>query len=91
MEPQINVWHKSDTFKSDVMLYVMDKQIVVCEVVETLPNNLYKVLSEGGFEYLCYLGGKLKYNHIRVIIGDKVEVELDPYKGKTSNRIIKRK
>ena len=58
-------------------------------VVETLPNTLFRVkFEDSGEEKLAYLAGKMRMNHIRVIIGDKVVVELEPYGGK--GRIIKR-
>ncbi|MBP7846101.1 MAG: translation initiation factor IF-1, partial [Candidatus Pacebacteria bacterium] len=37
---------------------------------------------------IAYLGGKMKFNRIRVLVGDKVEVLIDPYGGK--GRIVKR-
>ncbi len=58
-------------------------------VVETLPNTLFRVkFDDSGEEKLAYLAGKMRMNHIRVIIGDRVVVELEPYGGK--GRIIKR-
>lgn len=68
----------------------MDKKTVIGVVVECLPNNLYKVVLEDEKEVLCYVSGKVRVNKIRVLVGDGVEVELDPYKGKTTNRIVKR-
>lgn len=58
-------------------------------VVETLPNTLFRVkFEDSGEEKLAYLAGKMRMNHIRVIIGDRVVVELEPYGGK--GRIVKR-
>jgi translation initiation factor IF-1 len=57
-------------------------------VTEALPNVLFRVLFQDGREELTYLGGKMKVHRIRVMVGDKVEVKLDPYGGK--GRIIKR-
>ncbi|MDD5050209.1 MAG: translation initiation factor IF-1 [Candidatus Pacebacteria bacterium] len=57
-------------------------------VTEALPNALFKVKIEGKDELLTYLSGKMRLNRIRVLIGDKVEVELEPYGGK--GRIIRR-
>lgn len=59
-------------------------------VTEALPNIFFKVRLQNqiGDEILCYLAGKMRVNRIRVLIGDKVAVELDPYGGK--GRIIKR-
>jgi translation initiation factor IF-1 len=58
-------------------------------VTEALPNALFRVqLDNGGDEILAYLAGKMRMNRIRVLIGDKVFVELDSYGGK--GRISKR-
>lgn len=63
---------------------------VLGEVIESLPNALYRV-QVGDKEVVCYLAGKMKINNIKVLVGDKVEVVLDPYGGKTTNRIVRRK
>ena len=57
-------------------------------VIEALPNVLFRVLYTDGREELAYLGGKMRIHRIRVLVGDKVEVKLDPYGGK--GRIIRR-
>ena len=58
-------------------------------VTEALPNTLFKVKFEGKEdELLAYLAGKMRMHRIRVLIGGKVEVELDPYGGR--GRIIRR-
>ena len=58
-------------------------------VVESLPNIMFKVkLDEGEEEILTYLSGKMRLHRIRVLVGDKVLLELEPYGGKA--RIIKR-
>ncbi len=57
-------------------------------IIEALPSTLFKVRFETEEEILAYLGGKMRINRIKVLIGDKVEVLLDPYGGK--GRIIKR-
>jgi translation initiation factor IF-1 len=58
-------------------------------VVEALPNTLFKVeLHETKEVILAYLAGKMRMNRIRVLIGDKVELELDPYGGRA--RITRR-
>ena len=59
-------------------------------VIECLPNNLYKTELTDGKTVICYMAGRMRINKIRVLLGDKVEIILDPYKGKTTNRIIKR-
>lgn len=54
-------------------------------VVEALPNTLFRVKLEGVEPeqvILAYLAGKMRMNRIRVLIGDRVELELDPYGGR---------
>lgn len=60
-------------------------------VTELLPGGLHRVQITGGKEVLCYLSGKMKINHIRVLVGEEVGVVLDKYGGKATNRIIRRK
>lgn len=55
-------------------------------VIETLPNLNYKIEYQGK-EYICYVAGKMKKAKIRVEVGDRVRVILDPYGGKNTNRI----
>lgn len=58
-------------------------------VVEALPNTFFKVRRDDtGEEMLTYLSGKMRLHRIRVLVGDKVVVELEPYGGK--GRITKR-
>lgn len=58
-------------------------------VVESLPNIMFRVqLDETKEEILSYLSGKMRLHRIRVLVGDKVLLELEPYGGKA--RIIKR-
>lgn len=52
-------------------------------VIEALPNTLFRVeLEATGDTVLAYLAGKMRLNRIRVLIGDRVELELDPYGGR---------
>jgi translation initiation factor IF-1 len=58
-------------------------------IVESLPNIMFRVkLDETEEEILSYLAGKMRLHRIRVLVGDKVILELEPYGGKA--RIIKR-
>lgn len=58
-------------------------------VEEALPNTQFRVTLDGATEpILTYLSGKMRKFRIRVLVGDKVEVEIDPYGGK--GRITKR-
>ena len=49
------------------------------EVVENLPNATFRVKLENGHEVLAYLSGKMRKYYIRILLGDKVQVELSPY------------
>jgi translation initiation factor IF-1 len=57
-------------------------------VNEALPDTLFRVKMEGGGELLCFLSGRMRLHRIRVLVGDKVIVDIDPYGGK--GRITKR-
>ena len=58
-------------------------------VIEALPNTLFKVVLDADQrEILAYLSGKMRLHKISVLVGDKVEVAIDKYGGKS--RIIKR-
>jgi translation initiation factor IF-1 len=58
-------------------------------VVEALPNTLFRVELDSTKQIvLAYLAGKMRMNRIRVLIGDRVELELDPYGGRA--RITRR-
>lgn len=60
-------------------------------VLEVLPNSTFKVkLDEVENIILCYTGGKLKQNKIKIILGDRVRVELSVYdltKGRITFRL----
>lgn len=60
-------------------------------VKEVLPGNMFRVKVDNIPELLlCYLGGRLKQNKIRVILGDAVKIEISPYdltKGRISYRL----
>ncbi len=49
------------------------------EVVEALPNAMFRVLLENGHEITCHVSGKIRMNYIRILPGDKVTVEMSPY------------
>jgi len=59
------------------------------EVVEALPNGMFKVKLESGHEVLAHISGKMRINFIRILPGDKVKVELSPY-DLTRGRIVYR-
>jgi len=62
-------------------------------VEEVLPNSLFRVrlTVEDGAEgelVLAYLAGKMRLHRIRVLVGDQVDMVLDPYGGRA--RIVRR-
>ena len=59
-------------------------------VIEDLSNNKYKVELDNGFVVTAYIGGKIRINNIRIIVGDIVKVEISPY-DVTNGRIVYRK
>lgn len=65
-------------------------EIVLGTVTEALPNTMFRVKLDTSpeSEILTYLAGKMRMYKIRILIGDRVEVILDPYGGK--GRITRR-
>jgi translation initiation factor IF-1 len=57
-------------------------------VEEVLPNSLFRVRLPSDELVLSYLAGKMRLHRIRVLVGDKVELVLDPYGGRA--RIVRR-
>ena len=58
-------------------------------VDELLPNAAFKVTLENGHEITAFLAGKMRMNRIRILVGDKVKVEMTPYdlsKGRVTYR-----
>ena len=65
-----------------------EKEKVTATVIEALPDTQFRVQLENGQEVLAYLAGKMRMNYIKVMIGDKVTLELSP-DGKRG-RIVRR-
>ncbi|CAN5735664.1 MAG: translation initiation factor translation initiation factor [Parcubacteria group bacterium] len=57
-------------------------------VEEVLPNSLFRVRMPSGELLLAYLAGKMRLHRIRVLVGDRVELVLDPYGGRA--RVVRR-
>jgi len=57
-------------------------------VIEALPNTTFKVKIDNETEILAHLSGRMRLNFIRVLVGDRVEVELAV--DKRRGRIIRR-
>jgi len=58
-------------------------------VVEALPNAMFRVQLDTGHEVLAHISGKMRMYYIRILLGDRVLVELSPY-DLTRGRIIYR-
>jgi translation initiation factor IF-1 len=59
------------------------------EVIEALGNSNFKVELENEHIVMCIISGKIRKNNIRILVGDKVEIEMSPYdlsKGRISRR-----
>ena len=48
-------------------------------VTQILSNGFFKVKLENGFVVLAHLSGKIRRNHIRILLGDFIRVQLSPY------------
>lgn len=48
-------------------------------VTEVLPNTMFKVKLENGHEVMAHISGKLRRNYIKILLGDRVTMELSPY------------
>jgi translation initiation factor IF-1 len=57
------------------------------KVIESLPNAMFQVELENGHKVLAHISGKLRMNFIRILPGDKVNIELSPY-DLTRGRIV---
>jgi translation initiation factor IF-1 len=66
-----------------------DKIVVEGVVIEALPGTQFKVRLETGHEVLAYLSGKMRKYYIRILLGDRVRVEMSPY-DLTRGRIVYR-
>ncbi len=70
------------------MVRTKDTEEALGVVTESLPNALFRVTLDGGEEILAYLAGKMRLHRIRVLVGDRVSLVLDPYGGRA--RIVRR-
>ncbi|OGG73411.1 translation initiation factor IF-1 [Candidatus Kaiserbacteria bacterium RIFCSPLOWO2_01_FULL_53_17] len=65
-----------------------EPEVVEGIVEEALPNTLFRVKLSSGELLLAYLAGKMRLHRIKVLVGDKVSLQLDPYGGRA--RIVRR-
>ena len=60
----------------------MTKQDVIelgGKVLEALPNAMFKVELENGHQILAHISGKMRKRFIKIVVGDKVRMEMSPY------------
>ena len=69
----------------------MSKEIVKLEgeIVELLPSTMFRVRLENGHVILAHISGKMRIHFIKIMPGDRVEVEMSPY-DLTKGRITRR-
>ena len=70
----------------------MAKDVIEIEgtILEAMPNAMFKVKLENGYEILAHISGKIRKNFIRILPGDRVKVEMTPYdltKGRITFRL----
>ena len=71
------------------MTKIDDKIRIDGMVVEALPGTQFKVELDNGHEIIAYLAGKMRKYYIRVLLGDRVTIEMSPY-DMTRGRIVYR-
>jgi translation initiation factor IF-1 len=60
-------------------------------VVEMLPNAMFRVELENGHNVLAHTSGRMRKNRIRILVGDKVTVEMTPYDLSKARIILRHK
>ncbi|PTT90351.1 translation initiation factor IF-1 [Pelomonas sp. HMWF004] len=63
-------------------------------VDEILPDSRFRVTLQNGHKLIAYTGGKMRKNHIRILAGDNVSLEMSPYdlsKGRITFRHLERR
>jgi translation initiation factor IF-1 len=66
-----------------------DVIVVDGKVIEVLPNATFRVELDNGHVVLCHISGKMRMHYIKILLGDKVRVEITPYsldKGRITHR-----
>ena len=58
-------------------------------VDEVLPNAMFRVVLENGHKIIATIGGRLRQNNIRILLGDSVNIEMSPY-DMTRGRVVYR-
>ena len=58
-------------------------------VDEVLPNAMFRIVLENGHKIIATIGGRLRQNNIRILLGDSVNIEMSPY-DLTRGRVVYR-
>ena len=60
----------------------MAKQDLIVQdgtIIEALSNAMFRAKLENGHELICHISGKMRMNYIKILPGDRVQVEMSPY------------
>ena len=66
-----------------------DVIVIDGKVIEVLPNATFRVELDNGHIVLCHISGKMRMHYIKILLSDKVRVEITPYsldKGRITHR-----
>ena len=84
------------SFYKEVIPRLAKQDLIEMEgtVTESLPNAMFRVDLDNGFNVLAHISGKIRRNYIKILPGDRVKVELTPYdltKGRITYRLKNQK
>jgi translation initiation factor IF-1 len=74
-----NVYERNGIVREVYMAKEEDKIRAEGVVVEALPGTQFRVRLDNGHEVLAYLSGKMRKHYIRILLGDRVAMEMSPY------------
>ena len=74
-------WSGAHTTGEESVLPKPKEDAIVLEgtILESLPNAMFRVELDNGHKVLAHISGRMRMNYIRILPGDKVQVELTPY------------
>jgi translation initiation factor IF-1 len=80
VSPGTAPWRSTGTIEEDTLPKLKEDAIVLeGTVVEPLPNAMFRVELENGHKVLAHSSGKMRMHRIRILPGDRVQVEITPY------------
>ena len=79
IRPVISACHSLQSRSSVLAKPKEDAIVLEGTVVEPLPNAMFRVELENGHKVLAHISGKMRMHYIRILPGDRVQVELTPY------------